>query len=279
MKRLFKYTFAVLAGVMAMTITSCTEEYEYDAPSTSAAAVGGNFFLSADATSFTYLPTDEQSFSFVVNRVDSTKEETVTLISSNAKFTVAPLSFAAGEKSKKVVVNFDIPSGSTEVTTIAVDSIQAFIYGASRCDFKVTRFKQYTATFVMGMFQAQYETPVYQVGDGKYMIPVVYETDPDSGKEYAVGYEEDIVFTVNAKKQVFVDPHLHAWYNSNYGYVGIIGNADEDAKVTETSAVGSGLAGTYDAENKMIELNLYHFVPNLGAFGTFKDYLVFSEEL
>ena len=136
-----------------------------------------------------------------------------------------------------------------------------------------------TATFVMNVFQAQYETPVYQLGGGKYMIPVTYETDSVSGEKYPLGYEEDIIFTVNAYNQVFVEPHLKAWYNSNYGYVGIIGNADADAKVTETSAVGSGLAGTYDAENKMIELNLYHFVPNLGAFGNYKDYLVFTEEL
>ena len=57
----------------------------------------------------------------------------------------------------------------------------------------------------------------------------------------------------------------------------IIGNANGDAKVTASSVDGSGVAGSYDPEEKMITLNLLHAVPGLGSFGTYPDYILISE--
>ena len=55
MKKTFKYAYVALAGLLAMTITSCVDKYEYD-------GVGEQdpgAFISADATEIKYAAEDD----------------------------------------------------------------------------------------------------------------------------------------------------------------------------------------------------------------------------
>ena len=264
MNKIFKYAFIALLGVLTLGLSSCTEEYEYTPASTT--DLGGNAFLvSEGSTAISYLPTAEQSFTFKVSRVDSTEAQTVALSSSNSKFSVpATVSFAAGQATTEVKVSFDIATGSTENTTIAIADAEKYYYAATSLDYTITRYQAYSGTYVANGLGFEIQTPCYQIGAGKFMIPA----DPENGYEY------DIVFTINAKNEVYVASQP-AWNHSSYGTVYVMGNVDGDATA---KGEGSGLAGTYDPETGLVTMAMYNYVPDLGAFGTFEDDFVFDEK-
>ena len=74
------------------------------------------------------------------------------------------------------------------------------------------------------------------------------------------GYNVD--FTIEGDK-VYVASQP-SWYHSTYGDIYLVGDANDNA---------DGYAGPYDAATKTVTFILYHYVPNLGGFGTFVDTL------
>ena len=264
MNKFFKYTFIALLGVLTLGLSSCTDEYDYTPASKT--ELGGNAFLvSEGSTTLSYLPTAEQSFTFQVSRVDSTEAQTVTLSSSNDKFTVpASVSFAAGQKTAEVKVTFNIATGTSESTRIAIADAEKYYYAATVLDYSITRYQAYSGTYISQGVGFEIQTPCYQIGTGKFMIPA----DPENGYEY------DIVFSISEKNVVTVAPQA-AWSHPSYGDVYVIGNADGDAAADGS---GSGVAGTYDPKTGLVKMQLYHFVPGTGSFGTFEDDFVFDEK-
>lgn len=73
----------------------------------------------------------------------------------------------------------------------------------------------------------------------------------------------DIEFTIESDNKVYVDSQP-SWYHSSYGNVYLVGDANDTA---------DGYAGTYDPASKKATFTMYHYVPNLGGFGTFTDTL------
>lgn len=264
MNKFFKYTFIALLSVLTLGLSSCTDEYDYTPASKT--DLGGNAFLASDgSTSISYLPTEEQSFTFKVSRVDSTEAQTVALSSSNSKFVVpASVSFAAGQKTVDVKVSFDIATGTSETTRIAIADDAKYYYAATVLDYTITRYQAYSGTYVAQGLGFQLETPCYQIGAGKFMIPA----DPENGYEY------DIVFSIDSKNVVTVAPQP-AWNHSSYGAVYVMGNAEGDASA---NGKGSGVAGTYDPETGAVVMQMYNYVPGVGSFGTFEDDFVFDEK-
>lgn len=263
MNKLFKYTFIALLSVLALGLSSCTDEYDYTPASKT--ELGGNAFLASNgSTTISYLPTEEQSFTFKVSRVDSTEAQTVALSSSNSKFVVpASVSFAAGQKTVEVKGTFDIATGTTETTRIAIADEAKYYYAATVLDYTITRYQAYSGTYVSQGMGFQIQTPCYQIGAGQFMIPA------NEG-----GYAYDIVFSINAKNEVTVAPQP-AWTHPSYGAVYIMGNAEGDS---QSNGSGSGLAGTYDPETGVVTMLVNHFVPNTGSFGSFEDDFVFDEK-
>lgn len=269
MNKFFKYTFIALLGVLTLGLSSCTDEYEYTP--TSKTELGGNAYLvSEGSTAISFLPSAEQSFTFQVSRVDSTEAQTVGLSSSNEKFTVpATVSFAAGQKTAEVKVSFNIATGTSEKTRIAITDAEKYYYAATVLDYTITRYQAYSGTYVASLASAsghgfEIQTPCYQIGAGKFMIPA----DPEHGYEY------DIVFSIDKDNNVIVAPQP-AWNHPSYGAVYVMGNAEGDAAADGS---GSGVAGTYDPETGMVSMAMYHFVPNTGSFGTLDDVFVFDEK-
>lgn len=266
MNKFFKYTFIALLGVLTLGLSSCTDEYEYTP--TSKTELGGNAYLvSEGSTAISFLPSAEQSFTFQVSRVDSTEAQTVSLSSSNEKFTVpATVSFAAGQKTAEVKVSFNIATGTSEKTRIAITDAEKYYYAATVLDYTITRYQAYSGTYVASdqLLDFQIQTPCYQIGAGKFMIPA----DPEKGYEY------DIVFSIDKDNNVIVAPQP-AWNHPSYGAVYVMGNAEGDAAADGS---GSGVAGTYDPETGMVSMAMYHFVPNTGSFGTLDDVFVFDEK-
>ena len=266
MNKFFKYTFIALLGVLTLGLSSCTDEYEYTP--TSKTELGGNAFLvSEGSTAKSFLPEAEQSFTFKVSRIDSTEAQTVGLSSSNDKFTVpATVSFAAGQGTAEVKVNFDIAAGTSEKPRIAITDAEKYYYAATVLDYSITRYLAYSGTYVAdpGFLGFEIQTPCYKIGAGKFMVPA----DPENGYEY------DIVFSIDKDNNVIVAPQP-AWNHPKYGAVYVMGNAEGDA-VADGS--GSGVAGTYDPETGVVSMAMFHFIPNTGSFGTKDDVFVFNEK-
>ena len=136
MKKTFKYAYVALAGLLAMTMASCVDKYEYD-------GVGKQdpgAFISAAATQIKYAAEDEQILTFNLQRTNSEAAENISLTCDNSKFQVpASVSFAAGESKKTVSVPFSILGGTTEEVTISVAAESATVYGVSELKFTITR--------------------------------------------------------------------------------------------------------------------------------------------
>lgn len=265
MKQFFRYAFVACLGTFAISLSSCDDKYEYTPAS--ADDLGGNaFMIPAESTEIALTEGEEQAFTVTVSRVDTTQAETIALTSDNDKFNApTQVEFAAGEKSKTAIVTFNITPGTREKVNIRVSEKDAFDYGLPELGFTVTRYAAKNAVMAYGMFGTQAETTLYYF-DNEYTIPA----DPEKG------YEADIRFIWNEDNTIVL-PLQAAWAHQTYGDIYIIGNAGGDAKVTASGVDGSGVAGSYDPEEKMITLKLLHAVPGVGSFGTYPDYILISE--
>lgn len=137
MNKIFqKMSMAALALLSVLALASCDagdEDYTAGAPDP-------GYYLSASSTSLTYTSDENQVLALVVGRTDSTAAGTVNLKSDNSSFQVpSSVDFAAGEKSKTVMVPFDLPIGSTETVTFTVPSDESTVYGADSLTFTVKR--------------------------------------------------------------------------------------------------------------------------------------------
>ena len=137
MNKIFqKMSMAALALLSVLALASCDagdEDYTAGAPDP-------GYYLSASSTSLTYSSDENQVLALVVGRTDSTAAGTVNLTSDNPAFQVpSSVDFAAGEKSKTVMVPFDLPIGSTETVTFTVPSDESTVYGTDSLTFTVKR--------------------------------------------------------------------------------------------------------------------------------------------
>ena len=137
MNKIFqKMSMAALALLSVLALASCDagdEDYTAGAPDP-------GYYLSASSTSLTYSSDENQVLALVVGRTDSTAAGTVNLKSDNPTFQVpSSVDFAAGEKSKTVMVPFDLPIGSTETVTFTVPSDESTVYGSDSLTFTVKR--------------------------------------------------------------------------------------------------------------------------------------------
>jgi len=136
MKKIMKYAYVVLAGVMAMAVTSCKDTYDYEGPG----AQDPGAFLSVDATSLKYAADDAQILKLTLMRTNVGAAEDVKLTCDNAHFNVpSSVSFSADEAKKTIDIPFAILGGTTEQVTISVADESATVYGVKSATFTITR--------------------------------------------------------------------------------------------------------------------------------------------
>ncbi len=256
MKNFLKYTYMVALGVMALAFTSCTNDYEYDAPS--ATGQGGNGYLSvASSTDLFFGDKEDASFVITVHRVNSKEAGTIKLVSNDAE--VAPqneVSFAAGEESKDVTVKVACPANSQKTVTIAVADEDAFLYATNKINYNINVGKQFAAALNSELNEGISNVNVFrfktQDGDATYK----YVVDQPYDKGYYVS------FSINFEKNTAVLYKQYAGlYNDDYGRI----------QMAQT-------AGSYDPATKTVTFaNIKFSLPDSGySFGTGTEVFTFD---
>ena len=269
MKRLFYYT--CILTVYALTAVSCVKEYEYQ-PASITEQGGTAFLVNADPT-LLLMPEDVQQFTFTVARRDSSKAETITLRCSDTETFILPntISFAENEGRKDVAVTFDVPTGTSHKLVVTIDDKDAFLYAQTELAFTVIRCEEYDGYFESEYLEDEWETPIYKVGENRYMLPDVYEEDAP------------IYFTMDEKGNVTVEDQYAQMFDNEDELLPLwcLGNAYGDADIW---GGGSGFAGIYDDETGAVTLSLFFYVYDLGGFTTesgesaFKEILTFVDD-
>ena len=125
---------------------------------------------------------------------------------------------------------------------------QAYHYGANTITINVKTPKKYVGTFSSALAGDSWEQTVYELGNGKYMLPDLY----DQGR--------NITFVIDWETKKITVAAQAAWTHQNYGLIGVQGS------------------GVYDAKDKVAKMTLTHFVPNLGSLGDFAEDFYFPED-
>lgn len=141
MKRIFNYCTMLLVSVLALSLGSCTDEYEY----TGAVAEGEQVYFSNALSSTIELNSNERSIQIPVNRIQRSGELTVPLtvsIPEGCNYQVSSqVTFADGDSVAYITLSYDpsaIEYGKYDNITVAVQDAQYTTpYGASSMTFAV----------------------------------------------------------------------------------------------------------------------------------------------
>ena len=124
MKRIFNYCTAVLLSVLALTLGSCTEEYEYTGTSVS----GEQVYFSNALSSTVELSATANSVTVPVNRIQRSGELTVNLdvsVPEGSPLTVSnTATFADGDSVAYITISYDpnaIEYGKYDTITVALN--------------------------------------------------------------------------------------------------------------------------------------------------------------
>lgn len=255
MKTIFKYAYVALFAVLALA--SCTDEFDYTPANPN--QLGGNATIEAAQSSYTFLPGQDQAVSFVVNRVDTTQAGTVNLVCDNEYFTVQPVSFAAGEASKTVTIHGNVPVGKSAKVVVSVADEDAFLYGVKEINFVVSVYKSLEGVLTSGFFRNPVGIVIYDLTDGDFMAPGLYEE----------GY--DFKFHINFKtNEVTANPQYIMVYNEANGRVVMMGQGEDGI-----------VHGTYDPETltaSFVDTKMYLPAIDNSFARSFTEYITFEED-
>ena len=231
MKKIMKYAYVVLAGVMAMAVTSCKDTYDYEGPGEQDPGA----FISVDATSIKYAADDAQILKLTLMRTNVGAAENINLVCDNAHFQVpSSVSFSADEAKKTLEIPFAILGGTTEEVTISVADESATVYGVKTVTFTITRdfVWEYLGEGIYScwLFGQAWSQPVYR-GEGTQLYKL-----PDC---ITKGY--DITFELSEDGQ-----HLQqfakqetGYVHSDYGMISVEGRTTSDGKLVDINREGN----------------------------------------
>lgn len=124
MKRIFNLTYAALVALIAVAVSSCTKDYDYDAISAS----GQQVYFSSELPSTRELSVTSNTVEIPIMRIDTTEALTVPLtvtIPQGTNYSApSEVSFAAGQKEATIPVTYDpnnIEYGKYDTLTIAIN--------------------------------------------------------------------------------------------------------------------------------------------------------------
>ena len=250
MKKIMKYAYVVLAGVMAMAVTSCKDTYDYDGRGEQDPGA----FISVDATSIKYAAEDAQILKLTLMRTTVGTAEDIKLTCDNAHFQVpSSVNFSADESKKTINIPFAILGGTTEEVTISVADESATVYGIKTVKFTITRdfVWEYlgTGVYQCWLFGNTKEQDVYR-GEGTQMYKL-----PGC---IAAGY--DIIFELTEDGQHLLKPIAKqetGYVHSSYGMVSVEGAASDiqrEGNVINLPMKYTVSAGSFGANYDTLEL-------------------------
>ena len=226
-----KYAYVVLAGVMAMAVTSCKDTYDYEGPGEQDPGA----FISVDATSIKYAADDAQILKLTLMRTNVGAAENINLVCDNAHFQVpSSVSFSADEAKKTIDIPFTVLGGTTEEVTISVADESATVYGAKTVTFTITRdfVWEYLGEGIYScwLFGQAWPQPVYR-GEGTQLYKL-----PD-----CIAEGHDITFELTEDGQ-----HLQkfakqetGYVHPDYGMISVEGRTTSDGKLVDINREGN----------------------------------------
>lgn len=250
MKKIIKYAYVVLAGVMAMAVTSCKDTYDYDGRGEQDPGA----FLSVDATTLKYSAEDAQILKLTLMRTTVGTAEDIKLTCDNAHFQVpSSVNFSADESKKTINIPFAILGGTTEEVTISVADESATVYGIKTVKFTITRdfVWEYLGEGVYScwLFGEAWPQPVYR-GEGTQL----YKLKDCIAKGYDITFEltEDGQHLLRsiAKQET-------GYVHSSYGMVSVEGAASDiqrEGNVIYLPMKYTVSAGSFGAKYDTLEL-------------------------
>lgn len=165
MNRISKFGFPLIVALVSLVMASCTDEYDYE-PNTVSDNEGA--YILADETSLVFTEEEEQSLTFTVHRHNTAEAKAYKLYCSELSINVpAEVSFEAGEESKSITVDFNLPSGTIDQEiVVGVSDEDAYIYGAHSQTFTVSCLRRIDGCeFYTQMAGAvSYSVNVYEYG-------------------------------------------------------------------------------------------------------------------
>jgi len=220
MKKIMKYAYVVLAGVMAMAFTSCKDTYDYEGPGEQDPGA----FISVDATSIKYAAEDAQILKLTLIRTNVGAAENINLTCDNPHFQVpSSVSFSADEAKKTLEIPFAILGGTTEEVTISVADESATVYGVKTATFTITRdfVWEYLGEgiFSCWLFGQAWPQPVYR-GEGTQLYKL-----PDC---IAEGYDITFELSEDGQNLKSLTKQETGYVHPSYGMISVGRATDDD---------------------------------------------------
>ncbi|MCD8291814.1 MAG: hypothetical protein LUC91_09985 [Prevotella sp.] len=225
MNKIFSYCAMLLFSVLAFSLVSCTEEYEY----TGATAEGEQVYFSNTLSSTVELTSSESSFQIPVNRMNTSGSLTVPLeinlpYGSNCEATTSSVTFADGASVAYLTFTYDptnIDYGVYDEITVAIsDASYTTPYGSSSYSFSAGMSEWKTmdgyATYREALLTSLYSAPelTYEVEiqesvvtPGRYRLVNAYTANNAFGQEYGYFFsfaDGDHYITIDATDPNYV---------------------------------------------------------------------------
>lgn len=248
MKRIFKLTYMALVAVMAMAISSCTNDYDYDA----ATAEGEQVYFSDELGSTVELSATESAVNVPIKRVNTAGELTVKLdvsIPEGANYSIpTQVTFADGAAEANIPVSYDpsnIEYGKYDEITIAVaDAEYTTPYGASSYTFNagltewktisnnggVGSFRDGIMSYLYGKDLMTYNVEIQEsaITPGKYRVVSPYGPGTDFYEAYVDGSTFKWDATLNSSIVIDATDPDYVYITGGSFYAG---TSDEDGFV------------------------------------------------
>lgn len=191
MKRIFNYCTMLLVSVLAFSLGSCTDEYEY----TPAVAEGEQIYFSNALSSTVELNSNQSSIQIPVNRIQRSGALTVPIevtVPENSKYQVSSeVTFNDGDSVAYINVNYDpsaIEYGKYDTITVAIKDAQyttpygasTYTFAAGLSEWKTMSSKGYYRDGIVGSMYgldittSQVEIQENVITPGKYRVVSPY---------------------------------------------------------------------------------------------------------
>lgn len=268
MKKTFQTFKAILLFVSVAFLASCVEEYEYEpaAIADSSVATQKAYILTAK-TVLDLENSEPQKLELTVGRPDGSAAAAIRLISNNSKFKVPQsVEFKAGEKIKKININFDMQPASTEKVNIKVDDAQAYDYANTELDITVNRYILHHANWDSWYYGWMFKNiDVMEFPKGTYTIKGLHAKadwiDSDMG---TITFWKDKENILHMKPQYI---HKQKWNNDgmkDFWIVGLYSDSEKLWKKADIDALTKDECGKYYPDDDTFELWLHWYSPDWG---------------